>query len=132
MLLDPKIVADFWFADRSGKLTEHQKRLNLWLTDLMVTAFWDDGDADYAWAIVQAIHARDPELTLVGVFSAGPVEDLLSYHGPAVIDRIENKAEQDPKFAQVLGGVWQADMPDEIWKRVKQARDTSIWSNASE
>jgi len=59
--------------------------------------------------------------------SAGPLEDLLAMHGPAIIDRVEAEAARDPTFAKLLGGVWQNRMTDEVWARVQAARDRRGW-----
>ena len=54
------------------------------------------------------------------MLAAGPMEDLLSYHGAEVIDRVEQRAAIDPKFKELLGGAWQLMTPDEIWHRVEK------------
>jgi len=130
MLLDPNLVAEFWIAQQSKRFSAREEKLNSWLPDLMMTAFWGDGDADYAWLIVEAIHEQDPQQHHIEVFSAGPVEDILSHHGAEVIDRVEAKAKQDESFAKVLGGVWPSNLPDELWQRLQCVRDTSIWGDA--
>jgi hypothetical protein len=48
--------------------------------------------------------ASNPDwVKLVEVLAAGPVEDLLREHGPAVIDRVEAEARRNPAFNNVLG-----------------------------
>lgn len=127
MLLDPKIVAEFWVAQQAEETTPREKKLNSWVSDLMMTVFWDGGDADYAWQIVEAIHERDVHQEYIGMFAASLVEDILCYHGADVIERVEAKAKRDVKFAKVLGGVWQSDTPHDIWKRVEVARGNYSW-----
>jgi hypothetical protein len=100
--------------------------------------------AEYDWACMEPVDdARDnperawqciiyalnsPECAEhFGVLAAGPLEDLLSYHGPAFIDRVEALVHQNPKFASLLGGVWQSQMNDEIWHRVQQLWDRRGW-----
>jgi hypothetical protein len=63
----------------------------------------------------------------ISLLAAGPVEDLLALHGGQFIDRIEAEAQRSPAFAHVLGGVWQRDMPSEIWQRVEVAREGRVW-----
>ena len=63
-----------------------------------------------------------------GTLSAGPVEDLLSFHGPAFIERFESEARLDRRMAWVLGGAWQFEMTDEVWDRVRHAADDTYWS----
>jgi len=100
--------------------------------------------AEYDWACVEPVDdARDdPERAWqcilyaidspacaehFGVLAAGPLEDLLSYNGPTFIDRVEVLAQQNPKFASLLGGVWQFQMNEEIWGRVQQVWDRRGW-----
>lgn len=58
--------------------------------------------------------------------AAGPLEDLIAYHGSALIDRIELEARRNPNFNLLLGGVWQNDATPEVWKRVEAAR-LKVW-----
>lgn len=63
----------------------------------------------------------------LGVLAAGPLEDLLSHHGADFIDRVEAQAQANPKFAHMLGGVWQFEMTDEVWSRVQRVWDPRGW-----
>ncbi len=63
-----------------------------------------------------------------GILAAGAVEDLLSYHGQAFIDKFESEARLDRRIAWVLGGAWQSQMTDEIWGRVRLAADYTDWN----
>jgi hypothetical protein len=63
----------------------------------------------------------------LGVLAAGPLEDLLSHHGAAYIDRVETLAKDNPKFAWLLGGVWRFQMSDEVWDRVQKVWDRRGW-----
>ena len=62
-----------------------------------------------------------------GQLSAGPVEDMLSFHGARFIERFEDEARRDRRMAWVLGGVWQDRMTGDIWDRVQGAADHSYW-----
>jgi hypothetical protein len=79
-------------------------------------------DPENGWLVIQEIATKEISEEVMAVFAAGPVENLLSRHGPLFIDQIEEKAQNDPKFNFVLGGVWQNLMTDEIWKRIKKIR----------
>lgn len=59
--------------------------------------------------------------SILGSTAAGPLEDLLAYHGIDFIEKIETKARQDRRMFWTLGCVWQNAMPDEIWERVQRA-----------
>lgn len=82
---------------------------------------------EQAWqAIVTA--SLDPRVEPhFGVLAAGPLEDLLSQHGPNFIDRVEAEARSNPKFAFLLGGVWRLGMTDDVWARVQQAWIRKGW-----
>ena len=77
-------------------------------------------------AILMAV--EDPRLEqYLGTLAAGPLEDLLSYHGEAFIARVEAEARSNPKFAWLLGGIYQYQMTEEIWCRVQAVWDRRGW-----
>jgi len=63
----------------------------------------------------------------IAVLSAGALEDVLAFHGPAIIDQVESEAKMNPKLALALGGVWQNQMSDEIFSRVQLVRNRNGW-----
>jgi len=81
-------------------------------------------------AILNAIETPLLEKYL-GTLAAGPLEDLLSYHGEAFISRVEIQAKANPKFAWLLGGVWQYQIKEEIWSRVQAVWDRRGWDGNS-
>ena len=94
---------------------------------------WNEFDwavQDYpelAWqAILDALNQPRMEPHL-GTLAAGPLEDLLSLHGNTFIERVEYAARTNPKFAWVLGGVWQGKMSASIWARVQSVWDRKGW-----
>jgi hypothetical protein len=80
-----------------------------------------------AWAFVLAVLAADDSTRVMENLAAGPLEDLLVYHGPAVIERVEAEARTNPKFAFLLGGVWKNAIADDIWDRVRAVWDRRGW-----
>ena len=82
-------------------------------------------EPEAAWALILEILAHAPSQDALALLAAGPLEDLIEYHGPSFIDRIELCARRDPKFRYLLGGVWQSSTP-EVWSRVEAAR-VSAW-----
>jgi hypothetical protein len=80
-----------------------------------------------AWQCI--LYALDEPLCAphLGTLAAGPLEDLLSYHGAAYVDRVESMAKDNPKFAWLLGGVWQSQMSDDVWNRVQRVCDRKGW-----
>lgn len=83
-------------------------------------------DPENAWLVIQEIASREISKEIIANLAAGPLEDLLAQHGPAFIDRIEEKARNDSKFNLILGGVWQNTIMNEVWERVKKARNR-VW-----
>ena len=85
---------------------------------------------ELAWEAIKVtvaqIATRPERVQLVEVLAAGPVEDLLHYHGPAMIDRVETEARRNPGFNQVLGGVWGSRIDPDVWERVEQIRN-EVW-----
>lgn len=60
---------------------------------------------------------------VISNIAAGPLEDLISRNGPALIDRIENEARQNRKLRYALRGVWKNLSDDSIWKRIERVRN---------
>ena len=73
---------------------------------------------EHQWQFILAAiaHASDDEL---GHIAAGPMEHLLGKHGDKYIEKVEQRAEADPRFARMLAGVWKYMMSDHVWARVE-------------
>jgi hypothetical protein len=95
-------------------------------------------EPDLTWTMIKLVIQAYPEVdyyaelkteaqTVVGVLAAGPIEDLLSCHGEQFIERFESDAQEDRRMAWALGGAWQFQMSDHIWKRVQLAADRTYW-----
>jgi hypothetical protein len=76
--------------------------------------------ADGAWQFVFEILRLDPAPAILEALAAGPLEEMLTLHGAAVIERLEAEAATSPAFATLLAGIWQGAMPDDIWERVRR------------
>jgi Family of unknown function (DUF6869) len=82
---------------------------------------------DDAWNFILEALKLDASVAVVEVLSAGPLEDLLGYHGDRVIAHVEREARNNPAFAKLLGGVWRGQMTPEIWARVQSVWDRRGW-----
>jgi hypothetical protein len=91
-----------------------------------------EGKSEELWRLILKIHERDQSIAVQQVLSAGPIENLLSKFGEQYIERVEEKARKEPAFAKLLGGVWQSDMPDEIWARLQTVWDRRGWDGIPE
>ena len=70
--------------------------------------------------VVACAQCRD--IAELCVIAAGPLEDLLEAHGPAVIAHLEKRAKVDPKFRLMLSGTWGRDRIDpDVWARLVTA-----------
>lgn len=80
-----------------------------------------------AWQFILLTLKLDGSPRIQEVLSAGPLEDLLSKHGEAMIGSVENEARSNPSFASLLGGVWQNAMSESVWSRVQAVWNRSGW-----
>lgn len=76
-------------------------------------------EPDLCWELILSILSRDRTERTLANLAAGPLEDLLSAHGERLIDRVEDRAQRDAIFRQVLGAVWQGDMSDNLWNKIR-------------
>jgi hypothetical protein len=74
-----------------------------------------------AWKLILTIWSLDRSTPTRRSLSAGPIEELLCFHGDFMIPHIERQAKADPWFATLLGGVPQNTMSDNIWNRLQTA-----------
>lgn len=108
----PERAALSWVTEREWTLVEHKPLI--------------------AWELVLQILAADSSGDIQEVLAAGPLEDLLSKHGPVLIEAVEGQAMADPEFARLLGGVWRNSMTDDVWGRVQAAWDRRGWDGSAE
>jgi uncharacterized protein DUF6869 len=76
-------------------------------------------DPTAALDVILEIQRRSPPARVLANLAAGPLEDLLVYKGPEVIDQIETLAEVEPAFRSLLAGVWRNRIREDIWNRVQ-------------
>jgi hypothetical protein len=83
-------------------------------------------EPEIAWKAILELLTRDLTKDQHALLAAGPMEDLLWYHGFNFIDRVEQEAKVNVRFNHLLGGVWRREMPQAIWDRVERARK-KVW-----
>ena len=79
--------------------------------------------AERLWQFILAVYRRKPSQKVIGNLAAGPLEDLLGKFGHKFIERVIALARSDKDFKFLLGGVWQNDMPEEIWQMIQAVRN---------
>lgn len=64
----------------------------------------------------------------IGVLAAGPLQNLVCFHGERMIDEIEREAAHNEKFRLLLSGIWaEFDVKPEIWRRIRTAVADGPW-----
>jgi len=91
-----------------------------WAVEQFMGATTDVSPHD-CWAAILEVLSRSPPEKIVGGLAAGPLEDLIHYHGPEFIEQIESESRRNPAFRRLLCGVWQSSTP-EIWSRIQKAQ----------
>ena len=97
------------------------------LAEYWAVAFLDEvvyEDPELAWTLVLDFVSLNLDDHAAGCLAAGPLEDLIEYHGKQFIARIEDEAGRDPIFKRLLGEVGECGEPD-VWSRVVKARERS-------
>ena len=75
---------------------------------------------EIAWKAVLNILATDSSDSIIANISAGPIENLLVFHGEAAIKLIENESLENDTLKFSLRGVYQNDMSEDIWGRLQK------------
>ena len=81
---------------------------------------------EIAWRAILEILKHELTDDQRSLLAAGPLEDLLVWHGSVFIDRIEQESKANARFNYLLGGVWRRKMPKEIWERIEKIRK-EVW-----
>src|SRR5258706_11789781 len=67
---------------------------------------------EVAFTVIDKIIGSTENQKVVGNAGAGPLEDLLRLHGPAIVDRVLERARQDTTWRLALGVVWTSSFHD--------------------
>ena len=78
------------------------------------------------WTLILQLIERAADEQVLAYIAAGPLEDLIKWHGPQFIERIEAHASIDAKFRRALRGVWPSEGPEN-----DVVRGGSTWSRTS-
>jgi hypothetical protein len=107
-------------------LPEHERIVSSWFEYQETFWAWQrvhdlvDNDPDVGWRVLLLAIEKAEDDGALEAIGAGPLEDLLSKHGPVFIDRVEARARIDGPFRQALSAMWQSEMSDELWTRIQQ------------
>jgi hypothetical protein len=79
-----------------------------------------DKDATRAWAVIlRILEMAHPDASVLNNLSAGPLETLLVRHGWDVLEWVEAEATSNPKFKDLLEGLWGNAIDETVWERVQ-------------
>jgi hypothetical protein len=115
-------IADAWIAAQNFE-GGASKSPDWWAVDKEME--WGFDDPETLWTFIQIVNSRENTPKVVAILAAGPVENLIAYHGEEYIDRIIEFARKDPKFNYVLGGVWESGTK-EVWEKILEIRN-HVW-----
>ena len=134
---------DFPCRDSEGKLCADRL-----VDSLLFTLREDVGSTRYeenCWAseCVDTIVGKAPETAFrlillalaqcrtdseIGRLAAGPLENLVFFHGGRMIEAIEREASENERFRFLLSGIWgESDVDPEIWRRIQAAVRKGPW-----
>ena len=68
------------------------------------------------WRVTYLLINKAPSDEAPAYVAAGPLEDLLKFHGPAVIGHVTVAARAEERLQLALSGVW-IDRASPIWER---------------
>src|SRR5688572_11076703 len=98
---DWEAFAQSWIAELRGAQSDSTKKIGASVTMMRFTA-----KPEHQWQFILAAIAHASSEEELGNIAAGQVEHLLGWHGDTYIEKIEQRAASDPKFARMLSGVW--------------------------
>jgi hypothetical protein len=94
---------------------------NWWAFELMLDL--ERNDPERTWLVILDMVALAQDNRDVVNIAAGPMEDLLGFHGPQFIERVEDRARADRTFERMLSGVWRFTIDEAVWQRLQQLID---------
>lgn len=127
---DMDLLAEAWLACWRLPMNSPERAKLQWITVLEYDLLEDAPEK--LWLLILAIHSKDQSTRAQEVLSSGPLEDLLGRYGASFIDRVEKQTRIDPRFANLLGGVWKGAMSEEIWSRVQAVWNRRGWDGIPE
>ena len=97
-------LVNAWIIAEDAVKGSTEKEDNSWATYILIHLAIDEPEE--TWEIILRIHNENISENVRGMLAAGPLEDLLVYHGEDFIERVRELATNDPLFKETLGGVW--------------------------
>lgn len=120
-------VIKTWIKLTKSKHDSEEYHYHFWAFDYISLAV--HREPEEAWKIILGILKADSSDIILQNLSAGPLEDLLVFHGKDFIERIKQEVTSNKMFAKLIGGVWKNVMEEDIWNQVQslQAKYSEVY-----
>ena len=118
-------LAEGWIKFWNAQDGSPERESLSWVCDTEYDLMQDE--PEQIWRLILEMLRLNSSDKIQGVLSAGPLEDLLAKYGESFICKVEAEEKSNPLFAQLLGGVWQNSMSNDIWSRVQAVQDRRGW-----
>ena len=115
-MIDEQFINE-WIKHQEDTYDDDDAELH-WTDDHLIKLVLCD-EIEELWEFVIRTYRKELSPEVIGILSAGALEDILAKRGEEYIGRVELLAANDPKFKYLLGGVWQNAMSDEVWSRLQ-------------
>lgn len=115
--IEQQTLVDAWIALHKLPSDAQQNSHHFWAFERVCELC--EESPEECWDIILGILRKDSNAKVLSNLAAGPLEDLLVAHGAMFVEKIEQQAKTDERFRNLLGGVWQNAIPDDIWRRIK-------------
>jgi hypothetical protein len=117
-----RIIRGFfaWIAyPRDGFQSETTEELDAVFAEVAIEMVRDDPES--LWPIILRMVAEAPDEHHLETIGAAPLENLLWFHGPEFVDRIEAAARADSRFRKALGYVngWDRSITTDVTERLR-------------
>jgi hypothetical protein len=89
-----------WIAEDQAFKLDQDASLEAWEQ----VGEWCRQRREVAWRTILLLVELAPDDNSLGAVAAGPLESLIRHNARAFVDRIEARANQDPRFRRCLGG----------------------------
>jgi hypothetical protein len=77
-------------------------------------------NSEDAWELVLTIRRLDESECIRQILAASLFEDLMETSGSELIDRVEEEVHRNPKFLDVINGIYHSRISDEVWSRLSR------------
>lgn len=106
----PEILADAYL-----RFYERNEKSDAWAYDEVHRLV--DQEPQVGWVIICLLVEKARSDEVLAYVAAGPLEEILRRHGPAIISLAEEECHKNSRFPLALSGVWGIDPGDPIFNR---------------